>query len=1194
MPKFTEEQQKVIDVRNRDVLVSAAAGSGKTTVLVERIIQLITDKEHPMDIDHLLVVTFTRAAAREMREKIRCAIEEQAKQNPGDSHLKRQAAYVFHSQITTIDSFCNYLVRNYFYTVGIEPDFRMLDSGEYTLLESEIINDVFEEHYAQKNEGLLHLSDAYGAKNSDVAVSNMVLELANNAMTNPWPFEWLDGLLLPYELSSTQELAASDFIRSIEEETRIMVGEASKLFRPIFEEYASYGSTKDDKAIFGDQALLVNLMEASTFEEYFSILANCKYETLGRISKDSDSFDFHENYKKVRDEYKGIINSLKPYYEESLEDILASMHRQKELIHTLITLTKDFLTLRYQRLEKMNAWDFSDIEHFALEILKDKNTKEPTQVAQELQKYFSEIMVDEYQDSNYLQEEILRTITKESLDQNNYFMVGDVKQSIYRFRQARPEIFSEKYSLFTTEDSIQQKIELDKNFRSRKQVLEATNDVFLKIMKPDVGNVAYNQEVSLKNGADYYPNPEGEEYKTEILLGIRDDDLMDDAEIEDKAELEAVIIANRIRDLMKDFLVYDKDTKEQRKIRYFDIVILLRAGTAAQTFVDVLTGRGIPTFAEKSKGYFQAIEVQKILSFLRILDNPRQDVALVSVMHSKMFSFTNEELAKIRCEYPKDAFHKAVFAYGDAHPEDEKLQNFLSLLLELRSMVEDTPIHVLLQEIYERTGYLTYVYSLPGGESKRGNLYKLIDLAIKFETTSFKGLFRFCNYIDRLQKYESDMGEAELLSEDDDAVRIMTIHHSKGLEFPVVFLAQVSKEHNLMDATSAMILHSSKGIALDEVSLERRTKRKPLFKKYIAQCIKKDTFGEEMRILYVAMTRAKEKLIITGTYKEDSIPDPLEGDVSYAIRTGKKSGYGGWVIPVLRQHPEKYDFKIVSPQELVVDEVEEALLTGSLQQNIYGYKETASEEKLQLLSENLNYQYPYEITYPFKGKYSVSELKHKAMDLNEENDSVEVFPLEKEASLKKESVSQGETSNGEVTIGAQKGTAMHRFMECFDFTLAGEKDGVKNELQRIKEKALMSSEDIDLLDIPKLENFVTSSLAMEMKAAAKENLLLKEQPFVMGDTPVHLLSALYPEMKISDNEDTPLVLVQGIIDAFYIQPEGVVLVDYKTDRISSGKELVDRYREQMDLYQKAIEKSTHKKVIKRVLYSFSLGEEVVL
>lgn len=1174
MIEFTKEQQSVIDARNRDILVSAAAGSGKTAVLVERIIKRLLDEKHPVDIDHMLVVTFTRAAAKEMKEKIRVALDERLKEHPGDAHLKKQATYVFHSQITTIDSFCNYLVKNYFYTIGVEPDFRIISSNEYALMETEIIDALFKECYETKEEGFLRLVDTYGTDKSDGAVSEMVLAVANEAMTNPWPFEWLDGLCDLYQVSSVKELQESDMITSLLAETKQALEDlvAELKQRKEIEESCevppSYVKTMGD-----DIAHLEMILEADSYDGFAEKLA-IKFPTLCKKTATDDE-EKRGAFQKYRDDYKKRVGELQKKYAFSLEDVVGVIQTQKAYVKTLTDLARRFINMRHDYLEKKNAWDFNDIEHFALEILKDKDTKEPTAVAEELLRFYEEIMVDEYQDSNYLQEEILRTITREKLGDNNYFMVGDIKQSIYRFRQARPEIFKKKYQLFSLEEAKQQKFELNNNFRSRSQVVDAVNDVFLKLMDASVGGVAYDEKVSLKHGADYFPKEGDDAYRTEVLIGIKDKDLLQEFELEDKSELEARIILSRIQKLMQGFEVYDKDLKGLRPIRYSDIVILLRSTTNRDTYLQILNENGVPAFSEKASGFFDTTEVQTVVSFLSILDNPRQDIPLVSVLKSKMFSFTEEELLSIRMEYPKELFHKALFLYAAAHPKDEKLQGFLNTLNELREKTDDTPIHELLQMIYEKTDYLTYVYALPGGKNRKANLLKLIDLAIQFEQTSFKGLFRFCNYIDRLKKKSASEGEAELLSEEDDVVRIMTIHHSKGLEFPVVFLSEISKQFNVMDTRGKMVLHSSKGLALDDISLEKRIKRESLLKNYISNAIYRDTIGEEMRLLYVAMTRAKEKLILTGTYEADKIPETLKGNFTDAMRL-KNAGYGGWMIPVFFANPKSYDIKTITPQDLASMEVVDAISKESLRKDLLVLSKEIKPNACEALEQNLKKAYPFETTFSFKGKYSVSELKHKAMESVEEKDA---SPLP--------------FSEGVVSPGAAKGTAMHRFMECFDFSKMDEDRILDKELSRVKEEKLMKEDEIALLDKKQLVAFFTSDTAKQMKEASVNGKLYREQPFVFGDSAKSLLSEVYPDYSYP-KDGGPMILLQGIIDVFYETEDGFVLLDYKTDRVANGEELKNRYAKQMDLYADAIESAYDKKVIRRVLYSFSLGEEVVL
>ncbi len=1174
MIEFTKEQQSVIDARNRDILVSAAAGSGKTAVLVERIIKRLLDEKHPVDIDHMLVVTFTRAAAKEMKEKIRVALDERLKEHPGDAHLKKQATYVFHSQITTIDSFCNYLVKNYFYTIGVEPDFRIISSNEYALMETEIINALFKECYEAKEEGFLRLVDTYGTDKSDAVVADMVLDVAKEAMTNPWPSEWLDGLCDLYQVSSVKELQESDIITSLLAETKQALEDLIAELKQRKEAEESYDVPASYVKTIADDIAHLEAISASDSYDAFAQNLTLKFPTLCKKVVTDDE-EKRKAFQKYRDDYKKRVDELKKKYTFSLEDAVEVIQTQKAYVETLMDLARRFIEMRHTYLEKKNAWNFNDIEHFALEILKDKDTKEPTAVAEELLSFYEEIMVDEYQDSNYLQEEILRTITRERLGDNNYFMVGDIKQSIYRFRQARPEIFKKKYRLFSSEEAKQQKFELNKNFRSRGQVVDAVNDVFLKLMDASVGGVAYDDKVSLKHGADYFPEEGNPAYRTEVLIGIKDKELLQEFEVEDKSELEARIILSRIQKLMKDFKVFDKDLKDLRPIKYSDIVILLRSGTNRDTYLQVLNENGVPAFSEKASGFFDTTEVQTVVSFLSILDNPRQDIPLVSVMKSKMFSFTEEELLTIRMEYPKEMFHKALFLYAKAHPEDEKLQNFICTLTELREKTDDTPIHELLQMIYEKTDYMTYVYALPGGKNRKANLLKLIDLAIQFEETSFKGLFRFCNYIDRLKKKSASEGEAELLSEEDDVVRIMTIHHSKGLEFPVVFLSEISKQFNVLDTRGKMVLHSSKGVALEDISVEKRIKKESLLKNYISNAIYRDTIGEEMRLLYVAMTRAKEKLILTGTYEEGKIPQALTGRFTDAMRL-KNAGYGGWMLPVFFANSKAYDIRIITPEDLAVEEVKDSVSKESLRKDLMELCTGHISAKEDTLEKNLKKAYPFETTFSFKGKYSVSELKHKAMESVEEKDAT---PLP--------------FSEGVVSPGAAKGTAMHRFMECFAFSRLDEDGILDRELARVKDENLMKDDEIALLDKKQLLLFFSSDAAREMKEASLSGKLYREQPFVFGDDAKSLLSEVYPDY-IYPTDGGPMILLQGIIDVFYETEDGFVLLDYKTDRVANGEELKNRYQKQMELYTEAIENAYEKKVIRRVLYSFSLGEEVMV
>ncbi|MCR4797109.1 MAG: helicase-exonuclease AddAB subunit AddA, partial [Lachnospiraceae bacterium] len=1029
MPEFTTEQDKVINVRDRDVLVSAAAGSGKTTVLVERIIKRITDPKDPVDIDHMLVVTFTRAAAKDMREKIRKAIEEKSMEHPEDLHLQKQCAYIFHSQITTIDSFCNYLVKNYFYTIGVDPDFRMLEQGEKKLMEEEIMDELMEEKYASGEKAFLDLVRTYSKGIKDNAITEMIFSLAGEALTNPWPHAWLDEMNAVYDYEDLEALKNSFWIRELVTSKKSEFAPFYREFKTLESEYpTSDGKPTYENAFRQDQANFKAFFEASDYEEMVDAIKVITFPNIGNGRGKADDPEFRAKYSALRSQYKPFFDECAFLFSDPICRVDESMQTIKPHVNTLVRLTKDYITRRQEVLSENNAWDFNDIEHFALEILVDKDSLTPTEVAQELRGYFAEIMVDEYQDSNALQETILRTLSREDTKENNYFMVGDIKQSIYRFRQARPEIFAEKYESFTDEDSLQQRIELNMNFRSRREVLNATNSVFSELMDSAVGGVAYPPKVALNYGADY---PEGnkDDYRTEVLIGIKDKDLLEDADMEDKSELEAVIIAKRIAELVKECPVCDKKTRELRPMRYSDIAILMRAGTNGENMMRILNARGIPAVVEKKTGYFDAMEVKLVLSLLQVLNNPRADIPLASVMHSVLFSFTNEELAQIRVETPKGPYHKAVFAYRDAHPEDEKIKAFFSFLERYRQMTMDTPIHLILQRLYEETGYLSYVSSLPAGEVRRANLQKLVDLSVSYEKSSFKGLFRFCHYIEELQKYDTKMGEADVISEEDDAVSIMTIHKSKGLEYPIVFLAEVGKKLEMRDAKGDFLIHASGGIALNEVDPDKRTKRDPLFKKYISERIKTDSIGEEMRVLYVAMTRAKEKLIITGTYEENAIPQRADAPYTNLERKNTK-GYGNWMLPIFMRKEETYDIRIFRPEELVMSDLEEQAASALIKKEIRERLHGSAAEDVSELEKVLEYTYPYETAHKFKAKYSVSELKHKKMEELFEEEGEMLFAPEKEQAIKKPNT------------GALRGSAMHRFMELFDFTRMEEPDAV--------------------------------------------------------------------------------------------------------------------------------------------------------
>ena len=878
--------------------------------------------------------------------------------------------------------------------------------------------------------------------------------------------------------------------------------------------------------------------------------------------------------KNRRDEIKKRVEKCRrDFCSKSLEEVVSQMQSQRPLVEELIHLTHCYTETFAAYKVKKNVLDFSDVEHFALDILKDKTTHACKPAALEFQRQFNEVMIDEYQDSNFIQEEILTAITREERGEHNLFMVGDVKQSIYGFRQACPSLFVDKYQRYTKGEEGCIAIDLQKNFRSRQQVLTFANDVFYQLMHKDLGNVEYDEDAALYCGATAYI-PRDQMFDGEILIG-------DLTEVEDKVAYEAKLIADKINNLCRHQLVTDKATGELRKMRFADVVILMRSpGAWADTFIDVLQENGIPAFAESKTGYFNTREVETVLNLLRTLDNPYQDIPLAAVLHSEIFGFSNEDLVKI--SQKGKPLMTSLLEYAKAHPEDDKVTSFLEFLTANREMIQDIPIHRLLENLLEDTGYLAYVTAMPRGEMRRANLQKLVDQAVAYESTSYKGLFHFVNYIEKLGKYSVEMGEAAIVGENDDAVALMSIHKSKGLEFPVVIVAGLGKQFNNSDSRGAMLLHSDMGVALELRDVKSQTADTPLYKKVVAKANKWEMYGEEMRVLYVAMTRAKEKMILVGTLAkaEETLEKWQEtrGSLSIGVREGA-TGFMEWIVRSTAGKRDKYPITLVTPQEVVAVEVDHQM-AGQKAKEMLLHPE-ASQGTLETISQQLTYVYPYQKEIEYKNKYSVSEIKHQRME--------EVFePVEAEKPAFLEEAYEpvipqfiSKKESGGINQGALRGTAMHRFLECYNFD---EEVSLQSQLQRMCDKGLLSEENRQLLALDKLERFLATPLAERMAMAAKRDDLYKERPFVMSVMP----KELFPEAE--DDPDT--LLVQGIIDVFFVEEGEIVLLDYKTDKVTHGEELIDRYQVQLQLYGKAVERSLSLPVKEILIYSFSLEETI--
>ena len=1276
MALWTEEQKAVIAHREGNLLVSAAAGSGKTAVLVEHVLSLILEEN--ASLSSLVLMTFTEAAAEEMKERIKKRLEEHL-QKGYDKRILREIALLPTANISTIHAFCKRLIEENYAGLSIDPHFRIGDTGEMSLLQSDILEELLEEEYEKKEESFLAFVDQFSMGKKDKGIEELILKLYNLASAMPFPKAYLEGLL--EEDSQTRrekwEKDLYEDMKSRLENLSLLYEEALDLCRE------PNGPIEYEERILEEREQCLALANTDTLEELVRGLENLSF---GRLK--STKSEGKELVKSLRERGKKTLKAWQENYRllpEGLEEEVEEKGQKRIL--ELVRLCLLFLERYQKEKEERAVLDFSDLEHFALKLLyqdaEDKAIEEEAEteeeakteqeieagkngakeigrgkersarysaLADELAKSYREILVDEYQDSNLVQEYIVRALSQERFGKPNVFQVGDVKQSIYRFRMARPELFLEKYH-----DESYPKIFLRKNFRSDEGVLSAVNTLFFKIMKKDFGGIEYDLENSLFLGKVRMEEAKQEEApitdkqrrdQTELLLlelektasTGEEGDAGEEGKGEDskeesnssagkslsKLELECKMIAAKVRELL------------EKGYAYKDMVILLRSPhSVSREMVDIFGKEGIPAYAELKTGYFSAVEVETVLSFLAIIDNPRQDIPMAAVLRSPLFSFTDEELGQIVLakgslyEKPYDkskenAVNLSLQVEKALAPAlEEKWQNFQNKLERYRRLSRSLRLHSLLTLIYEETDYYNYVRALPLGEKRQANLDQLLEDAKQFEKGSYSGLFHFIRYIEKVKKQEQDQGEATVFSEKDDLLRIMSIHHSKGLQFKVVFLSQLHKTFNKMDSKAKMLMDSELGLAADYLDLETRIKYPSLHKIAIKEKGERESLGEELRVLYVAMTRAEEKLILTGVCKneEDLMKKfPVQERLSLEDIRGATS-YLAWILMAYSRSffestkTEEIALRFISKEDLEENEGKAMGEAISLEKKLYEFLGTGREktEAEKLMEEHFSYVYPYEKSTHRSPKYSVSLLKMKAMEEHGEalsetgQEGRAVAPEWDEEKIERtEELAEGleklendtkDNGNAEIrqqdkehhdspliqkmkvegkNIGAAIGDSYHHALAFYDYS---------KDISQLAE--FLSPEEYGLLNQEKLQKFLDSPLGQLFAKAYKENTLYREQHFMQEVE----YEKLFPE----DGGDTvEKVILQGIIDAFIMEEEGIILVDYKTDRVKDGEELRNRYQKQIDLYSEALEQILGKKVRRRVLYSFSLGEEVDL
>ncbi len=1211
--KWTEEQQKVIELRDRNILVSAAAGSGKTAVLVERIIRKLTDEVHPVDVDRLLIVTFTEAAAAEMKERIRDAVEKQLDERRGDTHLERQAALVHSAPITTIHSFCLSVIRDHFHVIGIDPGFRIGEEGELKLLKQDVLDELLEACYAEGGEEFLAFAERFGTGRTDKKIEDILLRLYEYSRGYPRPDRWLDSCVDAYCTGKTGAEPDRDLAECAKEQALLRIQDLKQILR----QGLKICELPDGPYMYGD-ALEADLEEAGKMErctDYDRLSEAAGSFLWKRLSAKKDetvSPEKKEAVKKLREQAKKLLKEIREaYFYAPRQSWERTMDNARGSMQTLAALTRRFAEMFREKKRSRNMIDFNDMEQYALAILtvEEDGRLVPSPVAQEYQERFEEVMIDEYQDSNLVQEAILTSVSGVSQGRYNIFMVGDVKQSIYSFRLSRPELFMEKYHTYSLADSRKQRIDLHKNFRSRAEVLDSVNAIFRQIMKKELGGIVYDDSAALYPGAAF-PEPPGESsFRTELLLVDKED-----AGEEGERRAEARMIARRIRELTAGAVVTDRETGGYRRVRYRDIVILTRSIKGwAEDFAAVLAEEGIPAYSVSREGYFETYEVSVLLDYLRILDNARQDLPLAAVLTSCFAGLDEEELAQIRIACPNLPFYEAAARYaeglaGDGQDEaheqaaesgarragdlilQRKLRMFYRQAESFRKRVPYTPIHDLLAQIIEETGYGLWITAMPGGAQRRANVDMLAEKAAAFEGTSYKGLFNFVRYIEQLKKYDVDYGEAGIMDEQADTVRIMSIHKSKGLEFPVVFAAGMGKRFNTQDTRGSMLLHPEWGVGLDDIDIERRTKNPTFLKKMIQQESVREILAEEQRILYVALTRAREKLIMTGSITASaleaavgagslSLPGDARSCLDWILPAVLTAGAEGGGYPAVQEKEEvPVDVRFFSglvpgpgPAEAGAEELALSVLENWDCTGVY------VPELREQLEEQMNYVYPQEAEGRMKLKFTVSELKKRSVlaeeagqEMYEEPETVPLIPRflrEEEESL----------------TGASRGSAYHKLLELLDFTKDYGEEELAEAVAALSRAGRLSPEMAACIRPGDILRFLSCRSGRRMAAAACRGQLFREQPFVLGVD----ASEIYP-----GDESGETILVQGIIDVYFEEPDGLVVLDYKTDRVKQASELQEKYHAQLDYYAQALAQLLGKPVKEKILYSFTLGKEI--
>jgi len=1240
---WTEDQWKAIMASGQDILVAAAAGSGKTAVLVERIIKKITSESDPIDVDELLVVTFTNASAAEMRHRIGEALEKAIDSNPASTHLKKQLSLLNRASISTLHSFCLEVIRKYYYMIDVDPGFRIADETEGQLLRDEVMEDLFEEEYGKAdNQHFFNLVDAFTNDRSDEGLKDIIADLFDFARSNPSPDAYLDSIVSMYDAASSTAIEGLPFMNVLLADIELQLQGAKQLLEKGMEIARMPGGPAPRAVNFTEDLHVMDTLLAAkdrSWAELYEAIQLANYGRAKTCRGDDFNKDLVDKAAKLRDRAKKIVQDLRgELFSRKPESFLKDMQEMKPLVAVLIDLVKEFSRRFGEVKQERGLVDFSDLEHYTLDILTAEQEAEegeakPSEAALAYRVKFKEVLVDEYQDTNMVQEAILQLVTAEGEESGNLFMVGDVKQSIYKFRLAEPNLFLGKYNRFTSSgEGTGLKIDLAKNFRSRKEVLDGTNYLFKQIMGIKVGEIHYDENAELKKGAPY---PEDDEFPVELLLIDKSEGESTetesgednetaagefDADDLEQSQLEARLMAKHIKDMVEERRgVYNPKTKTSKPVNYRDIVILLRSMTWAPQIMEEFKQQGIPIYANLSTGYFQATEVAIMLSLLKVIDNPYQDIPLAAVLRSPIVGLDEEELAIIRVSQKRGSFYEALTAFCLQRPVPEneglheKTSRFFESLKRWRTSARQGSVSDLIWQLYRETRFFDFAGGMPGGKQRQANLRALYDRARQYEATSFRGLFRFLRFIERMRERGDDLGAARALGEQEDVVRIMTIHSSKGLEFPVVFVAGLARNFNTMDLKKFYMLDKEFGFAAKYINPEKRISLPSLPQLAFKRKKKMEMLAEEMRVLYVALTRAKEKLYLIGSVKdaektiskwqdEASHPEWLLDEYLRA----SASGYIDWIGPAVIRHQDCVDIRdgaetlhpalgediTCHPSRWKIESIKAEEIAS------YGEEKTEEQESLmdfvaagkpvnlesgmaETVKKQLSWNYHFKEAANHRSKQSVTELKRNHETRDEESGTQIVRRFSKPI------LNRPRFMQEKKLTPAERGTAMHMVMQHIDLDQPVTEASLELQLDRMVEKELLFPEQRDAVDKKWILAFFETDIGKRLVTAEKVS---REVPFYLSLPS----KEVYPDWQ---GENEP-IFIQGVVDCIFQDEKGTVLLDFKTDgihdRYKGGFEqarpiLEERYRIQISLYAKAIEQVWKQPVEEKYLYFFDGG-----